>query len=318
VVFKLSPGGTETVLHSFTGSDGDLPAGGLIADSSGNLYGTTYFGGTCSGGVVFKLSPGGTETVLQSSCDNPYASLIADSIGNLYGTTEHGGAGCELPLPVKTTCGTVFKLSPGGTETGLHTFMGSPGDGAIPAGGLIADSSGDLYGTTRYGGPSGGRSMGACCGVVFKLAGTGFTTAVPFLAFNATLDIAFGAAPNQDSFNLHSQFTLSSTAPGLHPHRDPVTLSVGTFSITIPPHSFKEQPDGSFFFTGVVNGVSLKARITPTATLQYAFHAKVTGASLTGTTNPVYVTLIISGDSGATSVAATISGAASVEAGISR
>jgi YVTN family beta-propeller protein len=131
---------------------------------------------------------------------------------------------------------------------------------------------------------------------------------VPFLAFSATaLDIAFGAAPNQDSFNLHSQFTLSSTAPGLHPHRDPVTLSVGTFSITIPPGSIREQPDGSFFFAGVINGVSLKARITPTATLQYAFHAKAQGVSLTGTTNTVYATLIISGDSGATSVTATIS-----------
>jgi YVTN family beta-propeller protein len=130
---------------------------------------------------------------------------------------------------------------------------------------------------------------------------------VPFLAFSATaLDIAFGAAPNQDSFNLHSQFTLSSIAPGLYPHRDPVTLSVGTFSTTIPPGSFK-QPDGSFFFAGVVNGVSLKARITPTATLQYAFHAKATGASLAFSTKPVYVTLIISGDSGATSVTAAIS-----------
>jgi YVTN family beta-propeller protein len=130
---------------------------------------------------------------------------------------------------------------------------------------------------------------------------------VPFLAFSATLDIAFGGAPNQDSFNLHSQFTLSSTAPAIHPHRDPVTLQVGTFSTTIPPGSFTKQPDGSFFFLGVINGVSLKARITPTGTLQYAFHAKATGASLTGTKNPVYVTLIIGGDSGATSVTAVIS-----------
>jgi hypothetical protein len=72
----------------------------------------------------------------------------------------------------------------------------------------------------------------------------------PFLAFSAKLDIAFGPAPNQDSFNLHSPFTLSSTAPGIPPHRDPVTLQVGTFSITIPPGSFREQPDGSFFFAG--------------------------------------------------------------------
>ncbi|MGC2222240.1 MAG: YncE family protein, partial [Methylocella sp.] len=135
---------------------------------------------------------------------------------------------------------------------------------------------------------------------------------VPFLAFSATaLDIAFGTAPNEDFFNLHCQFTLSTTAPGLHPHRDPVTFQVGT--ITIPPHSFTEQPDGSFFFTEVINGVNLTARITSTATLQYAFHAKATGASLTGTKNKVYVTLAIGGgsysnsDSGATSVTAAIS-----------
>jgi YVTN family beta-propeller protein len=148
---------------------------------------------------------------------------------------------------------------------------------------------------------------------------------VPFLAFSATaLDIAFGTAPNQDSFNLHSLFTLSSTAPAIHPHRDQVTLQVGTFSVTIPAGSFTKQPDESFFFSGMIDGVSLKARITPTATLQYAFHAKATGASLTGTKNKVYVTLAIGGgsysnsNSGATSVTATISGTAAVKAAMSR
>jgi hypothetical protein len=140
---------------------------------------------------------------------------------------------------------------------------------------------------------------------------------VPFLAFSATLGIHFGGAPNEDSFNLHSPFTLSSTAPGLHPHRDPVTLQVGTFSVTIPPGSFREQPDGSFAFAGVISGVSLKAQIYHTGTSQYAFHAKARGASLTGTKNMVYVTLIIRGDSGATSVTAAISGKPSVVARIS-
>ncbi len=131
---------------------------------------------------------------------------------------------------------------------------------------------------------------------------------VPFLAFSATaLDIAFGAAPNDDSFNLHSQFTLSSTAPAINPVTQAVTLQVGTFSTTFPPGSFAKQLDGSFTFAGVIDGVSLKAQIRPTGTLQYTFHAKATGASLTGTKNPVYVTLTIGGDSGATSVTAEIS-----------
>ena len=128
---------------------------------------------------------------------------------------------------------------------------------------------------------------------------------VPFLAFSATaLDIDFDGSP---IFNLHSQFTLSSTAPAINPVTQPVTLQVGTFSTTFPPGSFAKQLDGSFTFAGVIDGVSLKAQIRPTATLQYTFHAKATGASLTGTKNPVYVTLIIGGDSGATSVTAAIS-----------
>jgi YVTN family beta-propeller protein len=129
---------------------------------------------------------------------------------------------------------------------------------------------------------------------------------VPFLAFSATLGIHFGGAPNEDSFNLHSPFTLSSTAPRLHPHRDPVTLQVGSFSITIPPGSFRAQPDGSFTFAGVISGVSLKAQFYHTGTLQYEFHAKARDANLAGTKNTVYVTLTIGGDSGATSVKADI------------
>src|SRR5271154_4181274 len=100
-----------------------------------------------------RVAPGGTETVY-SFTGGPHASLIADSSGNLYGTTAQGGVVCNLP--VSGSCGTVFKLSPGGTETGLYAFMGSPSDGAIPDGGrLIADSSGNLYGMTQYGGAPG-------------------------------------------------------------------------------------------------------------------------------------------------------------------
>ena len=186
VVFKLSPEGTETVLHSFTGgSDGANPQAGLIADSSGNLYGTTSGGGASGNGVVFKLSPAGTETVLHSFTRgydgaNPQAGLIADSSGNLYGTTSSGGgSGCA-----GTGCGTVFKVSPGGSETVLYSFTGGS-DGAGPAAGLIADNSGNLYGTTAFGGTSPELECGTIgCGVVFKLSGTGFVTAIPFATFS--------------------------------------------------------------------------------------------------------------------------------------
>jgi YVTN family beta-propeller protein len=130
---------------------------------------------------------------------------------------------------------------------------------------------------------------------------------VPFLTFNALLAIQFGGTPNQGAFGLGSNFTLSSTAPAINPVTQPVTLQVGSFATTIPIGSFVAQKDGSFAFKGVIDGVSLEALIKQTGTLRYAFQAKATGANLTGTTNTVYATLIIGGDSGATSVTAQIS-----------
>jgi hypothetical protein len=130
---------------------------------------------------------------------------------------------------------------------------------------------------------------------------------IPFAAFGAKLAIQFGSIPTKDTFGFGSNFTLSSTAPGINPLTDPVTLQVGTFTTTIPPGSFKKQKDGSFAFKGVIDGVSLEALIKQTVTLRYAFQAKATGANLTGVANTVYVTLTIGGDSGVTSVTAEIS-----------
>lgn len=166
VVFKVTPTtGTEVVLYSFTGSDGAAPYAGLIADASGNLYGTTELGGNlsdCSGqgcGVVFELvnsSGNYTENVLYSFTGGsdgaaPTAGLIADASGNLYGTTYLGGTNND---------GTVFKLTPSGAETVLHSFAGR--DGANPVAELIADASGNLVGTTSVGGTDND-------GTVFKL-----------------------------------------------------------------------------------------------------------------------------------------------------
>jgi uncharacterized repeat protein (TIGR03803 family) len=168
-VFKLTPDGTETLLHIFTGgSDGGNPQAGLIVDVRGNLYGTTANGGSgCNGygcGIVFKLVPDGTETVLYTFTGGrdgatPYAGLIKDSAGNFYSTTAGGG---------RHNKGTVFRLAPDGTETVLHDFAAGS-DGAFPYGGLIKDKSGDLYGTT----PGGGINRK---GIVFKLAPDGTET----------------------------------------------------------------------------------------------------------------------------------------------
>jgi uncharacterized repeat protein (TIGR03803 family) len=168
VVFKVAVNGTETVLHSFNGSDGAYPTAGLVRDVAGNFYGTTYAGGTKNYGTVFKLSKTGKLTVLHSFTEsdgaNPDGDVIRDAAGNFYGTTYAGGA---------SNVGTVFKLSRAGKETVLHSF-GYP-NGAYPTRGLVQDIAGNFYGTTYYGGGSG---CGAGCGVVFKVSKTGEETVV--------------------------------------------------------------------------------------------------------------------------------------------
>jgi uncharacterized repeat protein (TIGR03803 family) len=177
-VFKLASNGKETVLHSFQGgSDGLIPWSTLVADKDGNLYGTTEFGanaGCLNGlgcGIVFKIAPKGEETVLytfQGSPDggNSVAGLTRDSEGNLYGTTAEGGATCSES---EYGCGTVFELTPTGTETVLYSFKGGS-DGYSPGSSLLIDAGGNLYGTTTWG--------GSCsrCGTVFRIAQDGTET----------------------------------------------------------------------------------------------------------------------------------------------
>ncbi|MGH6890118.1 MAG: choice-of-anchor tandem repeat GloVer-containing protein [Rhizomicrobium sp.] len=161
-IFELTPDGTETVLHAFKGSpnDGWGPSN-LLEDQSGNFYGTTFDGGIMSNrctigggcGIVFKLPPDGKETVLHyfkggSDGFEPAAGLIEDSAGNLYGTTYWGGSD---RYPCNSGCGTVFEVAPDGTETILYKFR-DEADGEFPSAGLVADSSGNLYGTAAGGG----------------------------------------------------------------------------------------------------------------------------------------------------------------------
>ena len=146
-VFKLDRAGNETVLYSFTGgTDGSLPAGGVVRDPAGNLYGTTTGGGTFGAGVVFKVDSGGTFNVLYSFSGGadggaPSAGLVLDPAGNLYGTAIAGGASGQ---------GVVFRIDPAQQETVLHSFNGTDGGG--PYGGLVRDLAGNLYGTTYFGG----------------------------------------------------------------------------------------------------------------------------------------------------------------------
>jgi len=192
-VFELSPAAhgtyTQKNLVNMSGVS-DHPLGNLIFDNSGNLYGTSLDGGTQGFGSVFELTPkaNGTwaETVIYSfggypvDGSNPSVGLIFDAAGNLYGTTAKGGpsSSCHGSQLKPVGCGTVFELQPvaGGNwqELVLHSFLGATGDGATPAGNLILDGGGNLFGTTTEGGTkSNGCSGGdgpAGCGTVFELS----------------------------------------------------------------------------------------------------------------------------------------------------
>jgi uncharacterized repeat protein (TIGR03803 family) len=173
---------TLKVLYSFAGQpDGAAPHAGLVRDKAGNFYGTTLYGGAFNFGTVFEVNSSGTETILYSFTGSPgdgaypYAGLIRDAAGNFYGTTSYGGA---------SNHGTVFKLTPSGTETVLHSFNGKS-DGAVPYGGLIRDKAGNLYGTTYFSGTYG-------YGTLFKVTRNGTATVLHRFAGGAK----DGALPN--------------------------------------------------------------------------------------------------------------------------
>jgi uncharacterized repeat protein (TIGR03803 family) len=229
-VFKVDTTGKETVLHPFTGfPDGFNPvnSGGLVQDTQGNLYGTTYRGGGYSVGLgtVFKVDTTGKETVLYSfgshawDGTNPTGGVVLDANGNLYGTTDSGGEHNQN--------GTVFELDTTGKETVLHSFSGGRTDGAQPQGGLAFDAHGNLYGTTYSGGGDGG--------TVFKLlfsskaATTTTLTSSPdpsiygqAVTFTATVTSSKGSPPDGESVTFVKNPSVLGTA----------TLSGGSASLT--------------------------------------------------------------------------------------
>jgi uncharacterized repeat protein (TIGR03803 family) len=186
-VFKITPQGALTTLYNFAGvdyNDGSFPAASLIQGLDGNFYGTTYGGGTSRAcdvgcGTVFGITPGGSVTVLLSfdltDGFSPFA-LVQGTDGNFYGTTEGGGSGIACYLG----CGTVFKVSPAGTLTTLHSFTGPTTDGSNPYAGLVQGRDGNFYGTTSAGGDvlydCTYESVHYGCGTVFEVTGAGTLT----------------------------------------------------------------------------------------------------------------------------------------------
>jgi hypothetical protein len=132
---------------------------------------------------------------------------------------------------------------------------------------------------------------------------------ISFSAFNAKLEIDLEQNSNRDSFDLQSSFALASDSGSIIPVTLAVTLRVGTFTTIIPPDSFKAVPRSGvtdYLFRGMIEGVDLKVLIEAKETSHYALRAEARGANLTGTRNPVPVTLGIGDDGVATSVNADV------------
>jgi uncharacterized repeat protein (TIGR03803 family) len=194
-VFKITPGGILTTLHTFEGADGETPSGPLVQGADGNFYGTTQYGGVatrCTSvtdgcGTIFRITPAGVLTTLHSfngSSDGyfPMGSLVQAPDLNFYGVTVQGGSGTSC----LGTCGTVFKITPGGSLTTLHSFDYT--DGGLPSAGLVMGGDGNFYGTAIYGGTSTACSLG--CGTVFGMTRTGTVTTLH------SFDLSDGAYPN--------------------------------------------------------------------------------------------------------------------------
>ncbi len=251
-VFKITPGGSFTVLHSFSGgSDGANPYAGVIQASDGTFYGTTVNGGD-GFGTVYKMDAGGTLTTLHafsggSDGAKPYAGLIQARNGLFYGTTAYGGNadGGEPYAGLMRTrngrfdrttsqggggFGTVFRIDANGTLTTLHLFSGA--DGMLPVASLVQTADGTFYGTTVNGG------LGF--GTVYKLGASGTLTTLH--AFSGSSD---GANPFARLIPVgNDAFYGTTNAGGAHGVGSVFRIAKSGAITTL--HAFRGTVDGAY------------------------------------------------------------------------
>jgi uncharacterized repeat protein (TIGR03803 family) len=249
-VFKITPAGTLTTLYSFCSqsacADGGNPGTGLVQATNGELYGTTYVGGAYGSGTVFKITQSGTLKTLHSFCahntqngctdgHDPVA-LVQASDGNFYGTTTYGGASDTC----NSGCGTVFKMTPTGKLTTLYSFEGGgcPESCYVLPVGLVQDTNGTFYGTTRSGSVFGSvfslsvglnpfvetRPTSRKVGAVVEILGTNLTGATS-VTFNGTAAV----------FKVVSSSEITTTVPtGATTGKVEVVTPGGTLSSNAP------------------------------------------------------------------------------------
>jgi len=226
---------TYTVLHAFTGTDGDSPQSTLVRAKDGNYYGTTYYGGAYgSFGTVYQLTSSGTFTSIHSFNNtdgrNP-SGLIVGKDGYLYGTTMIGGA---------YDFGTVFKISTTGVLTTLHDFTGGA-DGAGNGAALALGLDGNYYGTS-VGGANG-------FGTVFKITRTGVLTTLH--TFGAVPD---GALPRSGLIRATDGNFYGTTSQGGSDNVGTVYQMTSAGAVTVLHSFYYTDPSGIYPWAGLVQG----------------------------------------------------------------
>jgi uncharacterized repeat protein (TIGR03803 family) len=246
-VFKITPEGTLTTLHNFTGKDGEGagPEGALIQATDGNLYGTTTVGGSSGSpncpdgcGTVFKITAEGTFTTLarlSPSDGNSPLGLVQGTDGNFYGTTAVGGNSCS--------CGAVFQVTPEGVATLLHSFHNNAG-GFVASSGLLQATNGTFYGTTFYSFPGDGivYSLSVGLGPFVKSVPTAGKIGTTVKILGNNLKFATGVTFDgvAASFTVESATDIDATVPtGATTGPVEVTLRNGTLTSNV---SFQVLP----------------------------------------------------------------------------
>jgi uncharacterized repeat protein (TIGR03803 family) len=283
---------TVTTLHIFgTGStNGVGPAYALVQGTDGNFYGTTWSGGAHGAGTVFRISPTGSYTNLYSfgSADlggqHPAAGLVQGSDGNFYGTTW-GADYCS-------SCGNIFRISPSGSYTNLHSFTCTANDGGTPFAALVQGSDGNFYGTTEFGGTNGG-------GVVFRISPTGSYTNVYLQGSGPNPGVLIGALVQGGDGNFYGTtwnggigwgtvFRVSPSGSYTNLHSFAGGWAYGNDEGSYPYGGLVQGGDGYFYGTtslggGNINNAGTVFRISPGgsyATLYSFTNAPPDGAEL--------------------------------------
>jgi uncharacterized repeat protein (TIGR03803 family) len=251
----------DTTIHQFgNGNDGLQPLGSVAFDTAGNLYGTTYLGGTAGFGTVFEATRSGqswTESVIYSFAGgadgaNPVAGLTLDSAGNLYGTTYAGGT---------DGWGTLFELSHSGsgwTKTILYNFQNG-NDGRAPAGGVVFDQAGNLYGGAVFGGTNGG-------GTVYELSHSGGSWTL------TTLYSFSGVAGPYNNLTIDASGNIYGTT-----YRDGANLSGSVFKLT--------RSGGSWTFSDLYDFIDGNDGGFPTSSVAVDASGDVYGTTSSGGTS---------------------------------